>query len=49
MYLKLWNGKILSDLEPLKGSSNKKTLYSFHSRFKMAHSFQKNPIYTRTH
>ncbi|CAH1379927.1 unnamed protein product [Tenebrio molitor] len=44
--------KVLSDLEPLRGSSNKKTLYStrsyvnwasFHSRFKMAHSCQKRP------
>jgi phage-related protein len=43
--------KILSDLEPLRGSrsSNKKTLYSargpfkcsFHSRFNLAHSYQK--------
>jgi hypothetical protein len=51
---------ILSDLEPLKGSSNKKMLYSirscvnwtflgthgplkrsFHSRFNLAHSYQK--------
>jgi hypothetical protein len=55
--------KILSDLEPLRGSSNKKTLYStrscvnwaffgtrgplkrsFHSRFNLAHSYQKKPI-----
>jgi hypothetical protein len=43
--------KVLSDLEPLRGSSNKKTLYStrgplkrsFHSRFKMAHACQKGP------
>jgi hypothetical protein len=59
--------KVLSDLEPLRGSSTKKTLYStrscanwarletrgplkrsFHSRFKLAHSCQKTPIYTRT-
>jgi hypothetical protein len=54
--------KILSDLEPLRGSSNKRTLYStrscvnwtffstrgplkrsFHSRFNLAHSYQKKP------
>jgi hypothetical protein len=44
--------KILSDLELLRGSSSQKTLYStrscvnwasFHSRFKPAHSCQKNP------
>jgi hypothetical protein len=39
--------KILSDLGPLRGSSNKKTLYStrscVHSRFKMAHACQKRP------
>jgi hypothetical protein len=57
--------KILSDLEPLRGSSNKKPLSrscvnwtffstrvplkrSFHSRFNLAHSYQKSPIYTRT-
>jgi hypothetical protein len=53
---------ILRDLEPLRGSSNKKTLYStrssvnwtffgtrgplkrsFHSRFNLAHSYQKKP------
>jgi hypothetical protein len=48
--------KILSDLEPLTGSSNKKTLYSTRSCvnwaflyiFKLAHACQKSPIYTRT-
>jgi hypothetical protein len=51
--LSKWNVKlilkVLSDLEPLRGLSNKKTLYStrswasFHSRFKMAHACQKRP------
>jgi hypothetical protein len=51
--------KILGDVEPLRGSSNKKTLYSTRScvnwaffwnswAFKLAHSCQKSPIYTRT-
>jgi hypothetical protein len=65
LILKLTSGQrkqILSDLEPLRGSSNKKTLYStrscvnwtffgtrgplkrsFHSRFSLAHSYQKKP------
>jgi hypothetical protein len=38
--------------EPLKGSKSLKTRgplkRSFHSRFKLAHSCQKTPIYTRT-
>jgi hypothetical protein len=39
--------KILSDLKPLRGSSNKKrcrySTRSFHSRFKLAHSCHKEP------
>jgi hypothetical protein len=47
--------KVLSDLEPLRGSSNKKTLYSTHSCVNWAFfgtrgltSAKKGPIYTQT-
>jgi hypothetical protein len=44
--------KVLSDLEPLRGSSNKKTLYSTRSRFirvlKWPTRAKKGPIYTQT-
>jgi hypothetical protein len=48
------NFKDFKRLEPLSGSSNKKTLYSSRSCVNwaflevVAHSCQKNPIYTRT-
>jgi hypothetical protein len=42
------NLKVLSDLEPLRGSSNKKTLYLTRSCVNWPTRAKKGPIYTQT-